>query len=114
MALDIIQLYISLLSEFFVFSDVAASMSPTMGSGALPALLPRDSNSLTTLYHLSKILGEIQESVNEMNGMEIEGREIAVKFAIDSPDKTDDDHAAAEEGAEAAATNGAAEATATA
>lgn len=71
MALDIIQLYISLLSEFFVFSDVAASMSPNMGSGALPALLPRDSNSLTTLSHLSKILAEIQESVNEINGMEI-------------------------------------------
>jgi len=32
-----------------------------------------------------------QKAVNEMNGKEIEGREIAVKVAIDSPDKTDDD-----------------------
>lgn len=56
-----------------------------------------------------------QKAVAEMNGKEIEGREIAVKVAIDSPDKTDDDHAApAEEGAHAEATNGTAEATATA
>lgn len=31
------------------------------------------------------------KAVNEMNGKEIEGREIAVKVAIDSPDKTDED-----------------------
>lgn len=43
-----------------------------------------------------------QKAVAEMNGKEIEGREIAVKVAIDSPDKTDDDIAA-----EAAHANGA-------
>ncbi|RYP90085.1 hypothetical protein DL770_003777 [Monosporascus sp. CRB-9-2] len=32
-----------------------------------------------------------QKAVAEMNGKEIEGREIAVKVAIDSPDKTDDE-----------------------
>ena len=32
-----------------------------------------------------------QKAVEEMNGKEIEGREIAVKVAIDSPDKTDED-----------------------
>jgi RNA recognition motif-containing protein len=31
-----------------------------------------------------------QKAVAEMNGKVIEGREIAVKVAIDSPDKTDD------------------------
>jgi RNA recognition motif-containing protein len=30
------------------------------------------------------------KAVEEMNGKEIDGREIAVKVAIDSPDKTDD------------------------
>ncbi len=30
------------------------------------------------------------KAVSEMNGKEIEGREIAVKVAIDSPDKTDE------------------------
>ena len=50
-----------------------------------------------------------QKAVNEMNGKEIEGREIAVKVAIDSPDKTDEDANAAE--AEAS-TNGTTETTA--
>ena len=46
-----------------------------------------------------------QKAVSEMNGKEIEGREIAVKVAIDSPDKTDEDANAP--AAEAAAeTNG--------
>lgn len=71
MALDIVKLYISLLSEFFVFSDMAVVKSPNMGSTVIPALLPQDSNALTTLYHLGKILGEIQESVNEVNSMDI-------------------------------------------
>lgn len=44
-----------------------------------------------------------QQAVAEMNGKEIEGREIAVKVAIDSPDKTDDDI----KSPEAEATNGA-------
>lgn len=48
-----------------------------------------------------------QKAVDEMNGKEIEGREIAVKVAIDSPDKTDEALAKAAEGE--AATNGGAE-----
>ncbi|EEY14625.1 RNP domain-containing protein [Verticillium alfalfae VaMs.102] len=51
-----------------------------------------------------------QKAVSEMNGKEIEGREIAVKVAIDSPDKTDEEANSpeekangAEEGAPAAA-----------
>jgi RNA recognition motif-containing protein len=32
-----------------------------------------------------------QKAVTEMNGKDIEGREIAVKVAIDSPDKTDEE-----------------------
>lgn len=71
MALDIVKLYMSLLSEFFMFSDMAVMMSPNASSSGTPALLPRDSNSLTTLYHLTRILGEIQDGVNEINGMEI-------------------------------------------
>ncbi|RDA95260.1 hypothetical protein CP533_1844 [Ophiocordyceps camponoti-saundersi (nom. inval.)] len=34
---------------------------------------------------------EQQRAVAEMNGKEVDGREIAVKVAIDSPDKTDED-----------------------
>jgi hypothetical protein len=48
-----------------------------------------------------------QKAVAEMNGKEIEGREIAVKVAIDSPDKTDDDaNAQSSETAAEAPTNG--------
>lgn len=37
-----------------------------------------------------------QKAVAEMNGKEIDGREIAVKVAIDSPDKTDEETTASE------------------
>jgi RNA recognition motif-containing protein len=56
-----------------------------------------------------------QKAVAEMNGKEIEGREIAVKVAIDSPDKTDEEANAPTEGEHAAntANSGAEEASAT-
>ena len=44
-----------------------------------------------------------QKACNEMNGKEIEGREIAVKVAIDSPGK-EDDHMETPADGEAAAT----------
>lgn len=37
-----------------------------------------------------------QKACSDMNGKEIEGREIAVKVAIDSPGKEDEDPSAAE------------------
>lgn len=70
MALDVIKLYVSLLSEFFVFSDMAVMTPPTEGN---LQLLPDDSNSLTTAHYLMKILTEIQDNVNEINSMEISG-----------------------------------------
>ena len=45
-----------------------------------------------------------QKACAEMNGKEIEGREIAVKVAIDSPGKEDDHPDAAVEGEEATTT----------
>ncbi|OBZ78171.1 Exocyst complex component 2 [Grifola frondosa] len=56
MAFDIVKLYISLLSEFFMFSNMAVSTPPSNGSSSLPPLLPKDSNSLTTAYHLTRVL----------------------------------------------------------
>jgi RNA recognition motif-containing protein len=53
-----------------------------------------------------------KKAVSEMNGKEIEGREIAVKVAIDSPDKTDEEANAPAGETEHA--NGTSEATATA
>ncbi|KAH9941188.1 exocyst complex component Sec5-domain-containing protein [Epithele typhae] len=68
MALDIIKLYITLLSELFMFSDMAVK-SP--GAASTPTCFPKCSNVLTTSHHLMKILGEIQDSVNDVSGLDI-------------------------------------------
>ncbi|KAN0136858.1 Exocyst complex component Sec5 domain containing protein [Lactarius tabidus] len=70
MALDIVRLYVSLLSEFFVFSDMAV-VTPSLVESSFAPLLPGDSNTLTTAHYLMKILTEIQDNVNEINAMEI-------------------------------------------
>jgi RNA recognition motif-containing protein len=54
------------------------------------------------------------KAVAEMNGKDIEGREIAVKVAIDSPDKTDEDVNAPAAAVPAEQTNGTGEQTVTA
>ncbi|TFK49428.1 hypothetical protein OE88DRAFT_1703099 [Heliocybe sulcata] len=73
MALDIIKLYISLLSEFFTLSDMAVLRSVGNEGSATPRLIPKNSNSLTTAHYLLRVLGEIQDTVNELNAMEISG-----------------------------------------
>jgi len=69
MALDIVKLYISLFSEFFVLSDIAVISSST--SEKIPPLLPIHSNSLTSAHFIIKILIEVQDCVNEVSAMEI-------------------------------------------
>lgn len=69
MALDIVKLYVSLLSEFFSLSD--AVVMQRNSSDSLPKLLPRHSNSLTTAHFLIKILAEIQDCASEVTGMDI-------------------------------------------
>lgn len=71
MALDIVKLYVSLVSEFFKLSDMAIMASPGRANEPLPALLPQNSNSLTTVYFLMKILNEIQETVNDLTALDI-------------------------------------------
>ncbi|KAH7915050.1 exocyst complex component Sec5-domain-containing protein [Hygrophoropsis aurantiaca] len=70
MALDIVKLYVSLLSEFFCLSDMVVMASANADTKA-PPLFPNNSNSLTTVHFLVKILAEIQDCVSEVNGMEI-------------------------------------------
>ncbi|KAF7972154.1 hypothetical protein HWV62_18804 [Athelia sp. TMB] len=72
MALDVVKLYITLLSEFFKLSDITV-MANQGPNATLPPLVPADSNSFLTAHFLVKILGEIQDSVNELNGMDISG-----------------------------------------
>ena len=71
MALDIIKLYISLISEFFKLSDMAIMASPGRANEPLPGLLPQNSNSFTSAHFLMKILNEIQESVNDLTALDI-------------------------------------------
>ncbi len=68
MALDIIKLYISLVSRFFTLSDMAVMAS---SSTKPPPLLPKNSSSLSLAHYLMKILGDIQETVNDLNAMDI-------------------------------------------
>lgn len=68
MALDVVKLYISLISEFFGLSDMAVMAS---SSNKVLSLLPANSHSMSTAYYLLKMLNDIQEAVNELNLMEI-------------------------------------------
>lgn len=79
MALDIIKLYINLLSEFFILSDVLSN-SPTPNS---PEHLPSHSNSLTTAHWLTKILSEVQDCVTEIGALEL-GEGGLVKGLVES------------------------------
>ena len=73
MAIDIVKLYITLISENFKLSDVSLMANNNNRDNVTPPLLPIHSNSFTTVQFLMKILGEIQDCVNEVNGMEISG-----------------------------------------
>jgi len=72
MALDIVKLYISLISQAFVLSDMvvmtSASFSNTYNP---PPLLPKDSHSLSTAFYLQRIIVEVQDCINEINVLDI-------------------------------------------
>lgn len=69
MALDILKIYVSLLSEYFSLSD--AVVMQRSGSDSPPKSLPKHSNSLTTAHFLLKILIEIQDCASEVTAMDI-------------------------------------------
>ncbi|PPQ75995.1 hypothetical protein CVT26_005947, partial [Gymnopilus dilepis] len=71
MALDIVKLYISLISEFFKLSDVAVMTSLGGSYNSTPPLIPKNTHSACNAYYLLKILSDIQDTVNELNGLEI-------------------------------------------
>ena len=39
----------------------------------IPAFVPETSNALTTAHYLTRVLGEIQEGINELLSMEVSG-----------------------------------------
>lgn len=69
MALDIVRLYISLLSEFFTFSD--AGVASSSATEHVPAYVPPTSDSLTTGLYVLRILTEITDCVGEVAGVDI-------------------------------------------
>jgi len=70
MALDIVNLYISQISDFFKLSDVAIMAAPG-ASLVQPPHLPLNSHSICTAYYLNKILADIHDTVNELNSLDI-------------------------------------------
>ncbi|KXN89146.1 Exocyst complex component 2 [Leucoagaricus sp. SymC.cos] len=70
MALDCVRLYISLISEFFLLSDVVV-MQAAGPSKNLSPMLPTNVHSISTAHYLIKLSGEIHENVNDLNGMDI-------------------------------------------
>ncbi|KIY47316.1 hypothetical protein FISHEDRAFT_74769 [Fistulina hepatica ATCC 64428] len=70
MALDLVKLFISLISKFFVLSDVGVT-SP--GGRAKPSLIPQNCHVFATAHYLMRVMNEIQECVNELYGLDISG-----------------------------------------
>ena len=69
MALDIVKLYISFIAEFFSLSDIEITSPILQENHAF--FLPKVSNSITMAHFLIKVLGEVQETVNELSALEI-------------------------------------------
>jgi exocyst complex component 2 len=72
MALEIVRLYISLISEFFSLSDKAV-VAPSRDSIHLPSFIPQGSNSITTAFFVSRILADISECVGDVATAELAG-----------------------------------------
>ena len=70
MVLDCVRLYISLISEFFHLSDIVVMLSAGLNKN-VPLTLPMNVHSIATAHHLMKLSGEIQDNVNDINGMDI-------------------------------------------
>ncbi|KAF7761527.1 hypothetical protein Agabi119p4_9519 [Agaricus bisporus var. burnettii] len=70
MALECVRLYISLISEFFLLSDVVVMLAAGANK-TMPPMLPTNTHSVCTSHYLMKISGEIHETVSELNGMDI-------------------------------------------
>ena len=68
MALDIVKLYISLISQAFLHSDLVVMTSASSSSNYMPPpLLPKDLHLLSTAFHLQKIIVEVQDCINDIS-----------------------------------------------
>lgn len=76
MALDIVNRYISLISQFFVLSEMVVMAAEKKNGAAAdaparPLRLPGNSHSLSTAYHIQRIFSEVQDCVNEVTALDI-------------------------------------------
>ena len=74
MCLEIIRLYVSLLSQFFTLSDVAVAESSIKKDGedpAIPQFVPAHTTVLTACHYAEKVLEEAGEYAGELLHLEI-------------------------------------------
>jgi len=71
MAQDIVKRYIALLSEFFALSDVSIMASSSSSSSSKNLSLPTNAHSLSTAHYLLKIVMDIQETIVEVQSLDI-------------------------------------------
>lgn len=70
MTVEILKLYISLISQFFTLSDVAIASSPNNPTSQdCPEFVPAHSNSITTSHFTSRILTDIVDTCTELEGI---------------------------------------------
>lgn len=87
MALEIIKLYIALISDFFALSDMAVVAPPASPANVihLPPFIPPGSNSLVTSHYLVKLLAEITDCVNDITAIELSDEaSVELKNLVDS------------------------------
>lgn len=82
MALDIIKLYISQISDFFKLSDIAIMTAPGT-SLVQPPHFPLNSHSICTACYLNKILSDIYDTVNDLNSLDI-AKDTGLKGLLES------------------------------
>ncbi|KAF5318441.1 hypothetical protein D9619_010689 [Psilocybe cf. subviscida] len=71
MAFDIVKLYISMVSQIFVLSDMLLMAKASGAKYKPPPLLPGDSHSMCTAYYLKKIMNEVLDCVSDINALDI-------------------------------------------
>ena len=68
MALEVIKLYISLLSTFFTFSDPSI---PPKASEEVPSFVPPGTTVLAACHFAEKLVEDVNEGIGELMGVDI-------------------------------------------
>ncbi|KDR72646.1 hypothetical protein GALMADRAFT_73791 [Galerina marginata CBS 339.88] len=71
MAYDIVKLYISLISQAFMLSDVSVMSRSQSSNYDPPPLVPVNSHSFCSAYYLQRTLSEVQECAADLGALDI-------------------------------------------